>query len=66
MGFEPRPRTDMVRAGARLLASSGYEAPALLDVVEAAGVPRGSIYFHFPRQAQPLEALAVPSDRAVA
>lgn len=57
----------MVRAGARLLAAQGYEATALLDVVEAAKASRGSIYFHFPdgKQQLALESLALSAKRAL-
>ena len=67
MGARTETRTDMVRAGARLLASRGYEATALLDVVEAAGASRGSIYFHFPggKQQLALEALAYSTERSL-
>lgn len=67
MGARTDTRHEMVRAGARLLASQGYEATALLDVVEAAGASRGSIYFHFPNGKQELaiEALTLSSKRAL-
>lgn len=67
MGARTDTRQEMVRAGARLLASQGYEATALLDVVEAAKASRGSIYFHFPggKQELALEALALSSKRAL-
>lgn len=57
----------MVRAGARLLAARGYEATALLDVVDAAGASRGSIYFHFPggKRELAIEALTYSTGRAL-
>jgi TetR/AcrR family transcriptional repressor of lmrAB and yxaGH operons len=67
MGARTDTRKDMVRAGARLLAANGYEATALLDVVEAAGASRGSIYFHFPggKRELALESLTYSTGRAL-
>jgi TetR/AcrR family transcriptional repressor of lmrAB and yxaGH operons len=36
-------------AAARLLRQQGYHGTALHDILAAAGSPRGSLYFHFPR-----------------
>lgn len=57
----------MIRAGARLLSAQGYEATALLDVTDAAGASRGSIYFHFPNGKQQLaeEAVVYSTNRAL-
>lgn len=65
MGSRNDTRRDMVRSGARLLAAKGYEATSLLDVVNAAGASRGSIYFHFPEGKEQLarEALSYSGDR---
>ncbi|WP_243636859.1 TetR/AcrR family transcriptional regulator [Rhodococcus sp. Eu-32] len=41
-------RDDMLRSAAQLFRERGIEATSLLDVVEHAGAPRGSIYHHFP------------------
>jgi TetR/AcrR family transcriptional repressor of lmrAB and yxaGH operons len=40
-------RERMIIAGEDLLAQRGY-AVTMLDVIERAGAPRGSIYYHFP------------------
>ncbi|SNS36341.1 TetR/AcrR family transcriptional regulator [Rhodococcoides kyotonense] len=42
-------RDDMLRSAAQLFRERGVEATSLVDVVELAGAPRGSIYHHFPR-----------------
>ena len=36
-------------AAARLFRQQGYHGTALHDILAAAGSPRGSLYFHFPR-----------------
>lgn len=36
-------------SAARLLRQQGYHGTALHDILTAAGSPRGSLYFHFPR-----------------
>lgn len=51
------PRSDvrarMVAAGEDLLSQRGY-AVTMLDVIERADAPRGSIYYHFPNGKQEL------------
>jgi TetR/AcrR family transcriptional regulator, lmrAB and yxaGH operons repressor len=46
-------RARMVSAGEELLSHRGYGV-TMLDVVERADAPRGSIYYHFPRGKQEL------------
>ncbi|WP_426574047.1 TetR/AcrR family transcriptional regulator [Aquihabitans sp. McL0605] len=67
MGARNDTRQRMVKAGAQLLASNGYAATGMLDVVEAAGASRGSIYFHFPDGKPQLvaESLALSTGRAL-
>ncbi|MEZ5227764.1 MAG: TetR/AcrR family transcriptional regulator [Acidimicrobiales bacterium] len=67
MGARNDTRREMIRAGARLFAANGYEATSLLDVVNAAGASRGSIYFHFPEGKDQLarEALVYSGDRVL-
>lgn len=62
------PRERMVESAARLLAERGYEATSVMDVIEGARAPRGSIYHHFPGGKDQLigEAIRWQSDRAVA
>jgi TetR/AcrR family transcriptional regulator, lmrAB and yxaGH operons repressor len=63
MGIRTDTREQMVRTAARLFASQGYEATGLVQVVEASGTPRGSVYFHFPGGKEQLasEALSLAS-----
>lgn len=48
MGRRGDTRQRMVDAGVSLFGKGGYANVSLLDVVEQAKAPRGSIYFHFP------------------
>ena len=41
-------RERMVRAGLELFTERGFAAVSLIQVVERASAPRGSIYYHFP------------------
>lgn len=43
-----KTREKMVATAAQLLRSKGFHATTLVHVVEAGGLPRGSIYHHFP------------------
>lgn len=67
MGAKTDTRERMIRAGAELLASRGYAATGMLDVIAAAKAPRGSIYFHFPEGKDQLvsEALDLSTGRAL-
>lgn len=48
-GPKPNPHTrdNLIRAGARMLHATGYTATGVKDIVDAAGVPKGSFYNHF-------------------
>lgn len=48
MGRRADTRQRMVEAGITLFGKGGYTNVSLLDVVEEAKAPRGSIYHHFP------------------
>lgn len=41
-------RGRMVKAGLELFAERGFASVSLIQVVERAAAPRGSIYYHFP------------------
>jgi TetR/AcrR family transcriptional regulator, lmrAB and yxaGH operons repressor len=41
-------RQKTIIAAATLFCRNGYQGTALSDILEAAGSPRGSLYFHFP------------------
>lgn len=40
-------RHSIIREGARLIHSRGYNRTGLSDILQAAGVPKGSFYFYF-------------------
>src|ERR1700729_1277965 len=42
-------REKTVVAAVKLFSQRGYHGTALNDILDAAGSPRGSLYFHFPR-----------------
>jgi TetR/AcrR family transcriptional repressor of lmrAB and yxaGH operons len=41
-------RKRMVEIGAQLMRKKGYLTTSLVEIVEVGGLPRGSIYHHFP------------------
>ncbi len=45
-GDEPRQR--LVRAGIALIQKHGYHGVGIKDLVDAAGIPKGSFYYYFP------------------
>ena len=40
-------REEIVRKGAALIHAQGYNATGIKQILDAAGVPKGSFYFHF-------------------
>jgi len=50
-----------ILAAAKLLRRRGYHDTALSDILEAAGSPRGSLYFHFPKGKEEIAVAALTS-----
>lgn len=46
-GLATTARQDLIRAGVRAFARQGYEATGLADILERAGLPKGSFYHQF-------------------
>src|ERR1700722_3405571 len=46
-------------AAVTLFRQQGYHGTALHDILAAAGTPRGSLYFHFPRGKEEIGAAAL-------
>ena len=48
-GPKPNPNTreNLIRVGVGMLHESGYAATGIKEIVDAAGVPKGSFYNHF-------------------
>ena len=40
-------REEIVRKGAALIHAQGYNATGIKQILDAAGVPKGSFYFYF-------------------
>jgi TetR/AcrR family transcriptional repressor of lmrAB and yxaGH operons len=49
MAKAPDTKGKTVAAAAKLLRQQGYHGTSLHDILAAAGSPRGSLYFHFPK-----------------
>ena len=62
-GARPTPkgptRAALVDAGLQLMLDQGYHRTGIQDVLQAAGVPKGSFYYYFPsKEAFVLEVIA--------
>ncbi len=44
---KPNTRDEIVRRGAELIHARGYRATGIQQILDAAGVPKGSFYFYF-------------------
>ena len=49
MARAPDSKEKTVIAAVKLFSQRGYHGTALNDILDAAGSPRGSLYFHFPK-----------------
>src|SRR5271155_2316980 len=56
-GNDSREKT--LAAAAKLFRQQGYHGTALQEILEAAGSPRGSLYFHFPNGKEEIGELAL-------
>ena len=56
-GADAKDKT--LAAAAKLFAQQGYHGTALLDILDAGGAPRGSLYFHFPKGKEEIGEAAV-------
>jgi TetR/AcrR family transcriptional regulator, lmrAB and yxaGH operons repressor len=59
MSNPPDSKEKTVIAAARLLRRHGYNGTALSDILAAAGSPRGSLYFHFPKGKEEIAVAAL-------
>jgi TetR/AcrR family transcriptional regulator, lmrAB and yxaGH operons repressor len=59
-----RTRQSMIDAAAELLQRQGYHATGLKQVLDTAGAPRGSLYFHFPGGKEELACAALDDSGA--
>src|SRR5260370_41134530 len=67
MANAPDSKEKTLIAAAKLLRQQGYHGTALHDILEAAGSPRGSLYFHFPKGKEEIgEAALTLAGEAVA
>jgi TetR/AcrR family transcriptional repressor of lmrAB and yxaGH operons len=67
MAKAPDSKEKTLVAAAKLLRQQGYHGTALHDILAAAGSPRGSLYFHFPKGKEEIgEAALMRAGEAVA
>jgi AcrR family transcriptional regulator len=58
-------RSDLLAAARKLFGKQGYTATGTEELVAAAGVTRGALYYHFPDKAALFDALVVEIAREV-
>jgi len=59
MNDRPDSKEKTILAAAKLLRRHGYNGTALNDILAAAGSPRGSLYFHFPKGKEEIAVAAL-------
>jgi AcrR family transcriptional regulator len=59
-----RTRRRLLVAAARLFADAGYHGASLSDILAAAGLTKGALYFHFPSKYALAEALVLEVERS--
>ncbi|MCA9671977.1 MAG: TetR/AcrR family transcriptional regulator [Myxococcales bacterium] len=52
-----RRRAELLRAASKVFSERGYHAATVADILEAAGVSRGTFYLYFPSKRAVFEAL---------
>jgi TetR/AcrR family transcriptional repressor of lmrAB and yxaGH operons len=64
MAKGPDSKRKTLVAAAKLFRQQGYHGTALHDILAAAGSPRGSLYFHFPKGKEEIgeAALAIAAE----
>ncbi len=58
---DPKPteerRSEIIEAAGKLFLSKGYEATSTLDIMNAVGIAKGTLYYHFKSKEEILDAL---------
>ncbi|WP_216842690.1 ScbR family autoregulator-binding transcription factor [Arthrobacter sp. NEB 688] len=55
-------RSSILRAAAAVIDRHGYEAATVAEIVRAAGITKGALYFHFPSKEALAEAVIAEQD----
>src|SRR5712671_4072545 len=59
MAKPPDSKWKTLAAAVKLFRQQGYHGTSLHDILAAAGSPRGSLYFHFPKGKEEIGAAAL-------
>ncbi|MBB3987910.1 TetR family transcriptional regulator [Sulfitobacter sp. BDSS02] len=55
---DPTSRDRLIRAASNLFRQKGYSGVGLSEILKEAGLPKGSLYYHFPKGKQELAEAA--------
>lgn len=67
MGRKPHCRQHILHAGLEVLATKGYNGTGVKEIVDSAGVPKGSFYNHFSsKEAFVIEAIELAAEEHLA